>query len=268
MDFSANRTRVTTGLLLAVVPLLAIAMQGWTLFIILTLFCILAQWEFHGLFKTAGPGLFHKVLAALCTLPLLLSFKLESNTWVLLCLMGGFWAAGMAFLIRYSRNPETTDFRTPMIFLCGLIYIPLNFHFFMNFNRAELFLVLLAAVFTDTAAFYVGTAIGKRKIWPSVSPKKSWAGSLGGLAACMLVTTIMGLSLGNGPVWAWPLLGAALNIAAQMGDFFESALKRALAVKDSGSILPGHGGLLDRVDSLLLVVPVYALLRTIHTFFG
>ncbi len=268
MDLSANRTRVTTGLSLAVIPLLAIALQGWFLFIILALFCILAQWEFHGLFKTVGPGAFHKILTVLCTFFLLLCFKMGSNTWVLLTFMAGFWAVCMTFLFRYGKSPETTDFRTPMIFLCGLIYIPFNFHFFMNFNRAELFLVLLAAVVTDTAAFYVGTAFGKRKIWPSVSPKKSWAGSIGGLVACMVMTTLMGLGFGQGPTWAWPLLGAGLNIAAQLGDFFESALKRALSVKDSGTILPGHGGLLDRVDSLLLVVPVYALLHTLHPFFG
>ena len=109
---------------------------------------------------------------------------------------------------------------------------------------------------------------GKKKIWPRISPKKSWAGSLGGMGACVLTTLVFGLALGNGaPVWQWLVLGAGLNVAAQMGDFFESALKRSLDVKDSGSILPGHGGLLDRVDSLLLVIPTYGLVRMLHPFF-
>ncbi|MFW5792465.1 MAG: phosphatidate cytidylyltransferase, partial [Desulfohalobiaceae bacterium] len=81
------------------------------------------------------------------------------------------------------------------------------------------------------------------------------------------VTTVYGLWLGHSPLWTWLLLGVALNLAAQTGDFFESALKRWLEVKDSGQILPGHGGILDRIDSLLLVLPVYTGLRLLHAFF-
>jgi phosphatidate cytidylyltransferase len=83
----------------------------------------------------------------------------------------------------------------------------------------------------------------------------------------MLATTGFGMAFGIGAPWQWLLLGAALNVSAQMGDFFESALKRSLRIKDSSSILPGHGGLLDRIDSLLLVVPTYGLIRSVHAFF-
>ena len=83
----------------------------------------------------------------------------------------------------------------------------------------------------------------------------------------MLAVAAYGLRLGQAPLWAWLVLGALLNISAQMGDFFESALKRSLAVKDSGALLPGHGGLLDRIDSLLLALPCYVLLRLALPFF-
>lgn len=268
MEFPANQKRVVTGLLLALVPLLAIAFQGWVLFTILAVFCVFTQWEFYSLFPSGKRMGQFKTICVVFTFLLLASFNTNSELWPTLTFLSAFWAAAMVFLFRYSSNSENTDFKSPMIFLAGLVYIPLNFHFFLHFNRIELFLVLLAAVVTDTAAYYVGTALGKRKIWPSISPKKSWMGSLGGLGACIIATTAMGLSFGHAALWAWILLGAALNVAAQMGDFFESALKRSLDVKDSGSILPGHGGLLDRVDSLLMVVPMYALLRAIHPFFG
>lgn len=268
MDFPANQKRIITGVALALVPLLAIAFQGWVLFTILAAFCVLAQWEFYGLFAPKPPMNEFKCGAAVFTFLLLGAFMTGSTVWPVLTFLAAFWFSSMGFLFRYSAKPEETDYRNALIFLAGLIYIPLNFHFFMHFNRPELFLVLLAATVTDTAAFYVGTALGKKKIWPTVSPKKSWAGSFGGLGACVLMTLGMGLAFGSAPLWAWVVLGVTLNIAAQMGDFFESALKRTLDVKDSSHMLPGHGGLLDRVDSLLLVVPTYALLRAIHPFFG
>lgn len=268
MEFPANKTRVITGLLLALIPLSGIFFQGWVLFLILAVFCTLAQWEFQQLFKSISFDFRYKVITPICTFLILLAFKQGTETWPLLAYLATFWTAGILFLVRYSNDAENTNFYAPLIFLCGVTYIPLSFQFFMQFSQAELFLVLLAAAATDTAAYYTGIAFGKKKIWPSISPKKSWAGSFGGLTACVIVTLIMGLSFGTAPFWAWLLLGVALNIAAQMGDFFESALKRSLAVKDSGTLLPGHGGLLDRVDSLLLVVPVYALLRACQPFFG
>ena len=83
----------------------------------------------------------------------------------------------------------------------------------------------------------------------------------------MTGVTLFGTTFGSAIWWQWILLGVALNIAAQLGDFFESALKRSLDVKDSGTILPGHGGLLDRVDGLLLSAPVYGLISMAHQFF-
>jgi hypothetical protein len=97
--------------------------------------------------------------------------------------------------------------------------------------------------------------VGGPKIWPSISPKKTWAGSLGGLATCIVVCVGIGLLLGSADILSFALLGTGLNVAAQLGDFFESALKRWRGVKDSGRVLPGHGGILDRIDSLLFVLP-------------
>jgi phosphatidate cytidylyltransferase len=100
-----------------------------------------------------------------------------------------------------------------------------------------------------------------------VSPKKTWAGSWGGLACCTAGCLGLGLLWGLASWPAYLLLGLALGVAAQAGDFFESALKRHLDVKDSGRLLPGHGGVLDRIDSLLLVVPAYAAARALHVLF-
>jgi phosphatidate cytidylyltransferase len=135
---------------------------------------------------------------------------------------------------------------------------------------AFLFCVVWAG---DIAALYVGRAWGRHKLAPRLSPNKTWEGALGSVAGSLLVTGgLLGLAallqMWNSAalsypedVWYWLVLAVVVNIAAQVGDLAESALKRSAGVKDSGTLLPGHGGVLDRIDALLLAAPVlwYAL---------
>jgi phosphatidate cytidylyltransferase len=96
---------------------------------------------------------------------------------------------------------------------------------------------------------------------PSVSPKKTWEGFVGSVLACMVVASAGVVLLLHGPWWAGPAIGAAAAVTATVGDLSESLLKRDLGVKDMGSVLPGHGGMMDRLDSLLVTAPaVFALL--------
>lgn len=142
-------------------------------------------------------------------------------------------------------------------------------------NGSSLLVFLLFVVWAgDTAALYIGRTWGRRKLAPAISPGKSWEGSAASmigsiaitglllwLATTLLAHDIAALSY-PGPVLRWFVLAAILNVAAQVGDLVESALKRGAEVKDSGSLLPGHGGVLDRIDALLIAAPVlwYALL--------
>jgi len=108
----------------------------------------------------------------------------------------------------------------------------------------------------DTAAYVVGVRYGKRRLAPHISPKKSWEGALGELGGALVVALVAGpLWLGLG-VGSSLLLGALIAVAATLGDLGESVIKRQVGVKDSGSLIPGHGGMLDRIDSLLFVVPL------------
>lgn len=106
----------------------------------------------------------------------------------------------------------------------------------------------------DTGAYFVGRAFGKHKIAPTLSPAKTVEGALANLALCLAVGVYGGVALGFAPLWA-TLAGLGVGILGQLGDLFESALKRSVGVKDFGGILPGHGGVLDRFDSFLLSVP-------------
>lgn len=146
--------------------------------------------------------------------------------------------------------------------LPGRIAVPL---FGMADRGAWLMILTAACVWaTDTGAYLVGRAVGRHKLAPGVSPGKTVEGAFGGLAAGLVVGVVLGsalhLSMRQGLA-----VGAISAVAGQLGDLFESALKREIGIKDFGHILPGHGGVLDRFDSLLFAVPlVYGYLR----FFG
>jgi phosphatidate cytidylyltransferase len=184
-------------------------------------------------------------------------------------------------------------FRSPLIQvlpdtaqgLFGLIYIayPLTLVplLWKQEDGPALVLFLMLCVWSgDIAALYIGRAFGKHKLAPRLSPGKTWEGSIASIVGSMLAAGLViyvGDTLtarGNmllhitEPIWQTLLLAAILNIAAQLGDLLESAIKRGAGVKDSGTMLPGHGGILDRIDALLLAAPVlwYALL--IKDFFG
>lgn len=105
----------------------------------------------------------------------------------------------------------------------------------------------------DTGAFVVGKPLGKHKLWPSVSPGKSWEGTVGGVMASALVA---GLSLGL--EWAW--MGGLMGALSTAGDLTQSAWKRRRSMKDSGSLLPGHGGIMDRFDGFFYAAPVYVVI--------
>lgn len=125
-------------------------------------------------------------------------------------------------------------------------------------------LALAGAVVGDTVAYFVGTAIGRHRFFPSISPRKSMEGAIAGAIACVLVGALAGPWLIGISVPLGALLGGLIAVAAQGGDLVESAIKRQAGVKDSGTLIPGHGGLLDRADSLVLVAPVvYCYLKLI-----
>ncbi|MGE5266783.1 MAG: phosphatidate cytidylyltransferase [Deltaproteobacteria bacterium] len=115
--------------------------------------------------------------------------------------------------------------------------------------QAVLF-ILLAVVTTDVAAFVCGRLIGGPKLAPAISPKKTWSGFLGGISAAGLAAAAFAVSMGADPV-RLGVAGLVLGIVAQIGDLTESALKRSFGVKDSGTLIPGHGGIMDRIDGLV-----------------
>lgn len=147
------------------------------------------------------------------------------------------------------------------LFLLGFLYIPLLMSYLVLLREMDhgvkwIFLLLIIVMSGDTAAFYVGSSFGKRKLYPIVSPNKSVEGMVGGLGGSIIGTLLAGATF-------FPELTIAAAVATaffvgllgQLGDLFESLLKRSFGVKDSGNIFPGHGGMLDRLDSVLFAAP-------------
>jgi phosphatidate cytidylyltransferase len=108
----------------------------------------------------------------------------------------------------------------------------------------------------DTGAYLVGSAIGKHRLFERISPKKSWEGFFGGMLLTLLVACLIGSWLGVADTTGWMIIAVIISLAGTAGDLLESMLKRSLGLKDSGTILPGHGGFLDRFDSVVVSFPL------------
>lgn len=175
-------------------------------------------------------------------------------------LAGSAIGLGFATLGRPSALPEAG--RHFAACLSGLLYVPLLMSVLPLLKKAGLehwiTLSLCIAFFSDTVAYFFGRAFGKHKLYAAVSPKKTWQGALGGVLGSLLAT------VGVGAMWLTPelpvvhavVLGVLANVCGQAGDLVESMIKRTYGVKDSSNLLPGHGGMLDRIDAMVYVAPV------------
>jgi phosphatidate cytidylyltransferase len=168
-------------------------------------------------------------------------------------------SVGLGALLLFSRTPLEETIPALGILGFGIPYFALPIACVYTLRQIDPWLVflLLAIVWLgDTAAYYVGSRIGKHKMAPVISPKKSWEGAIASFAIAMIAAVIWS-RVRLGRLEAGILVASALtSVAAQAGDLVESMIKRGSGVKDSGSILPGHGGVLDRLDALLFGAPV------------
>ncbi len=172
--------------------------------------------------------------------------------------LGLFVILGMALALRLPDLSETLPYTGALVF--GVLYIFGGWRCGALLRAMNPYWMLFAVALNwvgDIAAFYVGRAFGRHRLAPRVSPGKSWEGSIGSLAASILFALVyFPRLLPTVPLLTGAGIAAAGNLAGQMGDLCESALKRGAGVKDSGNLLPGHGGWLDRVDSALFALPV------------
>lgn len=161
----------------------------------------------------------------------------------------------------HSEQP----FREAAYTMVPLLYIALPlalmFSLLGDFSPQVLFLIVGLVWVNDSAAYIGGSLFGRHKMWPRHSPGKTWEGTAFGVAITILLAVFIGPLLSNIAWYHWLVLGVICSVVDTLGDLVESQLKRSVGVKDSGNIMPGHGGFLDRFDSLLIIMPfVYAYL--------
>lgn len=249
------RTRALSALVL--VPLVALVVWRGGVFLALALVLVglLAWRELVQMLRLKGHLPFARLGALLVALFILAAYLLPS------ALVFGVLVLALIVSLTYAlfqEHPEpATDWA---LTFGGAAYLGLCLgHFLLLRGLPDGFrwlaVAILATWINDTAAYFVGSLWGRHKLWVRLSPKKTWEGLIGGLA----VTVLLGLWpfadwLGLGPGWG-ALLGALVGVVATFGDLAESMWKRQSGLKDSGHLIPGHGGMLDRIDSLLFVVP-------------
>jgi phosphatidate cytidylyltransferase len=243
---------------LVLIPLVALVayLGGWPFTVAIALVGLLAGYEYLALLRRFDlhPCLPLALLYLLCAI--------ADGQWPELGILR--WATwfGMALLLseqvfRRNRPGSLASWATA---LAGAAYIGLSLSYFIRLRALDQGLALVAVALigtwvSDSGAYFVGITWGKRRLAPEISPNKSWEGVWGGLATGVLAVWLMGWLLLGLPHWQGVLLGVALVAAATLGDLAESVIKRQVGVKDSGALIPGHGGMLDRVDSLLFVAP-------------
>lgn len=178
---------------------------------------------------------------------------------------------GRIILELYLKNPR--PIRCVAISMMSQIYIglPLGLMTFLGYTVGLHFILagFLMIWINDTGAFVVGSLLGKHRLFERISPKKSWEGFFGGLAFNFLAGWLF--AIGGGHFWqvewnviTWLIFGLVVTCFATWGDLIESLIKRSLNIKDSGNLIPGHGGILDRIDSLLLVMPAATIFCLIY----
>lgn len=260
-ELDSHIKRWITAVLLAA-PLLAVLLLAplWSWFILVALAAGIGLWEFQYLIFSKGLSSQWQV------------FYLSVG---LLFPFGAFWGGGTGLQIALVLSlfcgfaallilfPDPPDGMTGLArFLLGWVYIPYLLSYLlllgvMEGARPRTIFTILVIVASDAGAYYCGKRWGRRKLYEAVSPKKTVEGSLGGLICSAVVGLVYGSFFFKQPIlWKLILLSLIVALVSQVGDLIESMIKRISGKKDSGRLLPGHGGLLDRLDSLLFAFPV------------
>jgi phosphatidate cytidylyltransferase len=257
--------RVLVAAILLPIGVAAIWLGGWYLTVLVALFMGAAAWEFVNLFRSGGlqPGLILVVGGTLLLLAGRMVNGFTSAGWIISLIV----LLSMTFhLVTYERGRDQagTDFAAT---LAGVFYIGWLGAYFISLRSLPdgqwwVLVVLAGVMLADSGAYFIGRKFGRHKLSPRLSPKKTWEGYFGGILIGVPLTTLFAylFQLAAPASGVTPLRGALIGLVMAvlptLGDLGESMIKRQAGVKDSGSILPGHGGAFDRIDAWLWAVTI------------
>jgi phosphatidate cytidylyltransferase len=257
VETGSLRLRVLSALVLAPLPIVAIWFGGLLLSILTVLAAIVMAWEWGRLCGGDNAGVAASALIAAIAIAVIAASLWGLGVGVLLALTGAL------FVWQIAQHHRAA---APLWLAAGSLWVALPCIILLwlakgdNASRGTLFWMLAVVWATDIGAYAIGRQIGGPLLAPKWSPRKTWAGLMGGVVCAALAGWAMAGVLGATPVLPLVLVSAGLAIVEQFGDLAESVAKRRFGVKDASSLIPGHGGLLDRLDGLLAVIPAVALL--------
>jgi len=260
--------RIITGLILATIVAVLIVLGGIPLVAAASIVAVLACIEFYRIVRAQGVqplSWFGMIFAVLLIVNAYIqqynvSFLPYPTDFILPLLLSLMVLVPLIWLL--FRSNKDNAFINWGWTLAGILYTGWLLSYYVTIRQMDngmgwLFLVLSCTALCDVGAYVVGSNLGKHAMASSVSPGKTWEGAAGGLAFAVITAVILAIAF-QLPLYYWQMVAAGLitGIFAEIGDLVESLLKRNMHTKDTGSLLPGHGGFLDRIDSHLLVAPV------------
>ncbi len=260
--FSGLYQRIISAAAGASIIITSLVLSEWSYFIVFMAICLLAQWEFYRLFKLQNYLPIRLLGILIGSILFTLSFLISRGTLDAKYYFALFPMASLIFLVKLYKKNDNNPFLSIALFYLGLTYVVLPFalmnvvvHYHGDYNYEILLGLMLIIWASDTGAYFAGIRFGKRKLFERISPKKSWEGAIGGALTAVAFSVLISRYSTGLAMWQWVSIALIVVIAGTYGDLVESMFKRSIQIKDSGTSIPGHGGFLDRFDSLILAVP-------------
>lgn len=255
--------RVVSALTLLPVVLGLIYLGGWYFFILLAVGGILMLREWFALTNVTGPSRILPFFAAISLAALVTAIPsgIHSKTITILMIVmaGTLLAQPPRKIARDAENKSSSKNAGAGGAYVTMALVSLAWLRAQDDHGLIVIWLFFAVWAMDVGGYFAGKGIGGPKLAPVISPKKTWAGLIGGMVLAALVSLAISLIFDLGDPLLMPFAAAVVAVIAQLGDLYESAVKRALDQKDSGNLIPGHGGILDRVDGLMFTAPVVAI---------
>jgi phosphatidate cytidylyltransferase len=262
--------RIIAGVLGAAVLIGAIYWSEWSFFVIFLLIMSFSLWEFYTILEKANFKTMKLLAVGVGVLIFSGTFWVQRNEkYAGLLLLSIFALLFVLFVLKLYDKNDREPFTNLAMNILGLLYVCVPFSLLLGVSywgsqrglyHYQIPLGILFCLWaSDSGAYFVGRKLGKTKLFERISPKKSWEGLVGGMFFSQMVAWGLSVYFTSVEGWKWFVISAIIVIVGTYGDLVESMLKRSLGIKDSGSVIPGHGGFLDRFDGLLVAMPFVAL---------
>ncbi len=265
--YSDLKQRVLAGVIGATLIVSGIFFSAWTFFAVFFIIAIFTMLEFYKLVaqEEVRPLKYWGAFLGMAIYTMVFLVQkglLESKYYLLL-----FPVIATMFLIKLYDERDRKPFSSIAFTVLGIVYVAVPMALLSiiafskgDYNPAIIFGIIFLHWASDTGAYFSGTAFGKTKLFERVSPKKSWEGSIGGGVLTVIVALVLAYYFPSISQLEWLLMATIVVVAGNYGDLVESLFKRSIQIKDSGTIIPGHGGFLDRFDGLLISIPFILIL--------